>query len=170
MPVVAFPLTVPAKMLRLGLSLLGRVERSAAGEELPLQAAALPWRRGAKGDIEILLVTSRSSGKWIPPKGWPMRGKSLAEAAQIEAYEEAGVRGRVSDVPCGAFQRPKTHRALGPITFLIKLYPLEVTEELKTWPEQAQRKRRWFAPEAAADAVQPAELAALLQGFRVPRR
>lgn len=160
-------MTLPATMRRLGLSLLGRFERSAEGEDLPLQAAALPWRRGAKGDIELLLVTSRSSGKWIPPKGWPMRGKTLAEAAQIEAYEEAGVRGQISDVPCGTFQRSKNHRALGPTRFLIKLYPLEVTEELKAWPEQAQRKRRWFARDAAAEAVEPAELAALLRAFPI---
>ena len=61
-----------------------------------LQTGALPWRR-AKGDqLEILLVTGRLSGRWIVPKGWPMRGKTMAKAAAQEAYEEAGVRGKVN--------------------------------------------------------------------------
>ncbi|HLL59899.1 MAG TPA: NUDIX domain-containing protein, partial [Allosphingosinicella sp.] len=57
----------------------------------PLQVAALPYRRGADGSVEVLLVTTRGTGRWMVPKGWPMRGKSHAEAAAQEAFEEAGV-------------------------------------------------------------------------------
>jgi ADP-ribose pyrophosphatase YjhB (NUDIX family) len=56
------------------------VTREAEGD-LPIQTGALPWRLAPKNGIEVLLVTGRRSGKWTIPKGWPMPGKSLAEAA-----------------------------------------------------------------------------------------
>jgi 8-oxo-dGTP pyrophosphatase MutT (NUDIX family) len=156
---------LPSMFRRLALFLFGRFEKSRDGQKMPVQTAALPWRRDSKGGIEILLVTSRSSGKWIPPKGWPMRGKSLAEAAAIEAYEEAGVEGRVASRPIGDFPRTKNHRLLGRIQFLVKVHPLEVTRELDAWPERSQRERRWFEQEEAAQAVGSPELAALIRRF-----
>ena len=54
-----------------------------------LQVAALCHRRTKAGQKEVLLVTSRGTGRWILPKGWPMRGKSDAQAAAQEAWEEA---------------------------------------------------------------------------------
>ena len=73
---------------------------------LPLQTGALPWRISGK-TIEILLVTGRRSGQWTIPKGWPMPGKTLAEAAAQEAFEEAGVEGTVDPVPIGSFRHVK---------------------------------------------------------------
>lgn len=43
---------------------------------------------------QVLLITSRDTGRWVLPKGWPMRGRSMAQAALIEAWEEAGVEGQ----------------------------------------------------------------------------
>ena len=63
------------------------------------QVAALPWRTDADGKIRILLVTSRTNGKWMLPKGWPIKGKSESEAALTEAQEEAGIDGTVSPMP-----------------------------------------------------------------------
>ena len=68
------------------------------------QVAALPWRRGADGGVEILLVTSRETRRWVTPKGGRMPGKTDAEAAAQEALEEAGVEGRVADEPVGSFR------------------------------------------------------------------
>ena len=133
---------------------------------MPVQAAALPWRRGSVGGEEVLLVTSRKSGKWLLPKGWPMRGKSLAQAAEIEAYQEAGVRGLISAQPSGEFRWLKQHWTFGAVWFLVRVYPLEVAEELDAWPEQAQRRRRWLSPDEAADLVESPELAASLRLFR----
>ena len=58
------------------------------------QYAALPWRN-AQG-FEILLITSRETRRWVIPKGWPMPGNSPAESAAQEAYEEAGIRGKIA--------------------------------------------------------------------------
>jgi hypothetical protein len=68
------------------------------------QYGALCFRRtdGASG-IEILIITSRDSGRWIIPKGWPMKRKKPYEAAAIEAWEEAGVCGSVCKKPVGRY-------------------------------------------------------------------
>src|SRR5690606_30035705 len=75
-----------------------RSERSATR-----QVAALPWRRGADG-LQILLVTSRETRRWVTPKGGRMAGKTDAEAAAQEALEEAGVTGRIVEEPFGTFR------------------------------------------------------------------
>ena len=79
------------------------VTRNAAAE-VPIQTGALPWRLAPKNGIEVLLVTGRRSGRWSIPKGWPMPGKSLAEAAEQEAFEEAGVKGTIDPNPIGTFR------------------------------------------------------------------
>jgi 8-oxo-dGTP pyrophosphatase MutT (NUDIX family) len=132
----------------------------------PVQAAALPWRRQGDGSIEILLVTGRGRGRWIVPKGWPMRGKSLAQAAAQEAWEEAGVRGRVDEAPLGRFRHAKNHPLLGRLEFRVLLFPLAVETEAADWPERGERRRRWLDCGAAARAVASPALAKLLRRFR----
>ncbi|MEJ2016863.1 MAG: NUDIX domain-containing protein, partial [Maritimibacter sp.] len=66
------------------------------------QFGALPWRLKA-GKVQILLITSRGSGRWIIPKGWPMHGQTPSEAAATEAYEEAGIEGKLSPMVLGFY-------------------------------------------------------------------
>ena len=66
------------------------------------QVGALIVRR-RRGSCEVMLITSRDTGRWIVPKGWPMRGKPDDEAAAQEAFEEAGVEGEISRDPVGSF-------------------------------------------------------------------
>lgn len=128
----------------------------------PLQAGAIPWCRRAGGAVEILLITSRGTGKWIVPRGWTMRFRSLARTAKKEALEEAGVRGFISREPVGSIDLPKTYRLAGTIEWRLALFALEVTDVLHRWKEAGQRERRWLPPEQAADLVQPPELGALI--------
>jgi 8-oxo-dGTP pyrophosphatase MutT (NUDIX family) len=74
----------------------GKPSRSQAERR---QIAALPFRRTTAGEIEILLITSRETGRFIIPKGWPMKRLSDPDAAAREAYEEAGVVGKVQRKP-----------------------------------------------------------------------
>ncbi|MCB1509721.1 MAG: NUDIX domain-containing protein, partial [Hyphomicrobiaceae bacterium] len=67
------------------------------------QIAALPYRRRDDGVFEVCLVTSRDTGRWVLPKGWPMRGRTNWEAAAREAYEEAGLVGEIEKSPVGRF-------------------------------------------------------------------
>ena len=66
------------------------------------QVAALCWRR-RKGTVEVLLVTSRETRRWVIPKGWPMDGLADYNAARREAFEEAGVEGHMRREPLGTF-------------------------------------------------------------------
>lgn len=86
--------TRPARPLTLLQQLAAVPEKLFTGA-FRQQYAALCFRYADGGTIEILLVTSRTSGRWIIPRGWPMKRKKPHQAAAIEAWEEAGVRGRV---------------------------------------------------------------------------
>ena len=117
------------------------------------QVAALPWRVDADGKVRILLVTSRTNGKWMLPKGWPIAGKSVAEAAGIEAKEEAGVEGLASESAIGSYRYIKLFDDGTSAPAQALVFPLRVTTELSNWNEKSQRRRRWFRPRKAADAV-----------------
>ena len=60
------------------------------------QYGALCWRMH-RGKVEVLLITSRDTGRWVIPKGWPIAGLAPAETAAREAWEEAGVEGDIAD-------------------------------------------------------------------------
>ena len=137
---------------------------AAAPQPLHLQVAALCWRRSAKG-LRVLLITSRDTGRWVVPKGWPMRNRTEAQAAAREAFEEAGLRGEVSDRSIGIYTYNKV---LGPgrkISCAVKVFPLEVREMVREYPETGQRRVKWFSPEKAARRVAEPELKALIRGF-----
>ena len=129
------------------------------------QVAALCWRPGDAGP-EVMLVTTRRTKRWTPPKGWPMDGRTLAGAAAQEAWEEAGVKGAVSEYAIGDYSYQKTSRGNGVITPVrVEVFPLEVKEVEDKYPERKQRKRQWMTPRAASDAVNEPELKKLLANF-----
>lgn len=116
------------------------------------QFAALAWRITAKGRLKICLVTSRNSGRWILPKGWPMDGRTPGRAAAREAWEEAGVKGRASERCLGVFDyRKRSDKTRRP--HLAMVYPLKVGSVSNTWPEMRFRRRRWVTPQKAATLV-----------------
>lgn len=126
------------------------------------QVAALPFRQIADGSLEMMLVTSRTTRRWIVPKGWPIKGLKDYDAAAREAYEEAGVIGNVSKKPAGRYvywKRLSDHFVLCEV----KLYLLQVKAQLPSWAEQGQRHCQWFKPADAADLVDEPGLASLLR-------
>ena len=127
------------------------------------QYGALPVRAGADGAPEVLLITSRDTGRWVVPRGNLMPGKSPVESAALEAFEEAGVRGPIDSEPLGSYRYQKRRRRGELVPAEVHLFLLRVEEEASTWPEQSERDRRWFAPDAAAAAVDEAELGALIR-------
>lgn len=129
-----------------------------------LQVAALPWRRGPDG-VEILLVTSRETRRWVTPKGGRMTGKTDAEAAAQEALEEAGVEGVVSPTPLGSFRYLKVLKRRAPRWCVVDLYGLEVTVEHADWQERGERERLWLPRDTAANWVDEPDLKALIAAF-----
>ena len=131
------------------------------GEFVAIQYGVVPVR--ADGDrVQVLLVTSRETRRWVVPRGNPIRDLSPAETAAQEAFEEAGVRGKVSPAPLGSYRYDKKRKSGAIVPTEVQLFVLAVLEELDAWPEQSQRERRWFARDEASDAVDEPELKALL--------
>jgi len=128
-----------------------------------LQYAALPYRLGET--MEILLVTSRETQRWIIPKGWPIKGKKPYAAAAREALEEAGISGKVGKSPIGAYHYPKRLKNGAVLDCTVEVFEMEVLKQRKRWPEQHQRTARWFTIEEAAAAVEEPELQALIEDF-----
>jgi 8-oxo-dGTP pyrophosphatase MutT (NUDIX family) len=94
-----------------------------------------------------------------------MTGKSLAQAAAQEAYEEAGVRGKIDARSVGSFEHVKQSAVGGPITVLVHVYPLAVERELASWPEKEQRSRRWFLQPKASEAIESEGLRSVVERF-----
>src|SRR5512145_805842 len=108
-----------------------------APERARAQVAALPIRRAEDGALEVLLVTSRTTRRWIVPKGWPIKGLKDHDAAAREALEEAGVIGKVRKKPFGRYnywKRMPDHFQLCNVT----LYLLQVERQLEQWAEREQ--------------------------------
>ena len=129
------------------------------------QVAALPWRRGANG-LEIMLITSRETRRWVTPKGGRMAGKTDAEAAAQEALEEAGIEGRVDQEPVGTFRYLKVLKRRAPRWCVVAVYPLEVQTEHAAWQERHQRVREWMSVAEASARVDEPDLKALIAAFR----
>jgi 8-oxo-dGTP pyrophosphatase MutT (NUDIX family) len=131
-----------------------------------VQFAALPWRQTAAGGLQILVITSRETRRWVLPKGWPMKGRTPAEAAAQEAYEEAGVTGDTRPEPLGEYLYGKRLRNGAVHTVRVVLFALEVFVEQGAWPEKDQREKLWATQAIAADLVDEPELKALIREFR----
>ena len=128
------------------------------------QFAALCYRVKA-GKLQILLITSRGTKRWIVPKGWPMDGRTPGQSAALEAWEEAGVRGDVREACLGVYSYAKETDEEGEWPCLAMLYPLRVRVLSRVYPEQNERRRRWMSPKKAASKVAEPELARLIRDF-----
>lgn len=124
---------MPIRMLR---SLFSRPHFEPAGP----QYGAIPYTI-IDGQLVVLLITSRGRGKWIFPKGGLMSGKTPWESAAHEAYEEAGVEGKIEDYPIGSYLLPVTEERPQPVE--VKMFPLRVTHQRQDWKEMGQRYRHW---------------------------
>jgi 8-oxo-dGTP pyrophosphatase MutT (NUDIX family) len=128
------------------------------------QCGVLPYAVTDDGDVRVLLVTTRGSGSWVIPKGWPERHLTPAASAIKEAYEEAGLLGAVvGDEPVGCYRYEKRHSSRRPEIYEVSVFLFAVERQLAKWPEKAQRKTRWFDPAEASACVASTGLAAILQ-------
>ncbi len=129
------------------------------------QVGALPVRQAENGQVEILLVTSRDTGRWVIPKGWPSKRMTDASAASREAEQEAGVAGKISAVPIGSYRYRKVEKDSSRL-IEVAVYRLTVKKERKRWPEKVQRNRAWFDLETAARRVREPRLKTLIAALR----
>jgi 8-oxo-dGTP pyrophosphatase MutT (NUDIX family) len=128
-----------------------------------LQVAAL-CTRGVGDDKQVLLVTSRGTGRWIIPKGWPIRGLASSQAALQEAWEEAGVKDATAGSdPIGSYAYDKTMDSGLPMPVETLVYSVDVNGLESDFPEAGQRQRRWVSPLEAANLVDEPELKSILR-------
>src|SRR5438552_13727949 len=108
------------------------------------QVAAVCYRIRGSG-IEFLLVQTRG-GRWSFPKGGVEPGLTHAQADALEAYEEAGVHGRMEE---GSFTR-YFHRKRGRSAAIELEVSAHLWEVLRLGPPQEfNRNRTWFSAEKA---------------------
>ncbi|NTF97907.1 NUDIX hydrolase [Rhizobium rhizogenes] len=130
--------------------------------------AALCFRHvpGWEQPVQVLLITSRDTGRWVIPKGWGMAKKKPHEVARIEAWEEAGVRGKVRKKPCGYYTYAKRLGEGGSMLSIVQVHLLCVLELDEEFPEKGQRELHWFSPAAAATVVYEPDLRVLIANVR----
>lgn len=131
--------------------------------------AAIPYRESEAGGIQVLLVTSRGKGNWIVPKGKVNPGTTAAASAAQEAYEEAGVTGKVDQAAIMRVDLPSTHSRSALERKQMQIFSLEVEGLALTWPEMFQRQRRWFSLQEAVEIVKGSHLRKALRAFAAER-
>lgn len=99
------------------------------------------------------------------PKGWPMDGKTPAQSAAQEAWEEAGVVGKPHEQCLGLYSYTKSIGDGAALPCVALVYPVRVKSLAPDFPERGQRRRKWFSPKKAAARVQEPELARILRDF-----
>ncbi|EQB31955.1 DUF47 family protein [Sphingobium ummariense] len=132
------------------------------------QIAALPYRTAPGGAMQVLLITSRDTKRWVIPKGNRVKGLAGHRAAEIEAYEEAGIHGIACPASLGRYRYDKRRRKGGSREATVEVFPLAVTGQLHHWPEQGERELRWFPVAEAAQAVDEPDLQSIIASFRTP--
>ena len=138
--------------------------RRTASRVSNVQYAALPWR-ASEGVIEILLVTTLKTRRWIVPKGWPLEGQSPSESAASEALEEAGVLGEVASESLGSFHYSKRRKSGDVTACKVHVYPMRVVSQRRSWAEKRARETCWCSPEEALARVSDPGLRRLIARF-----
>jgi len=127
-----------------------------------IQYAALPYRRVGRR-VEVLLITSRETKRWVIPKGWPIPGLSPPDAAAVEAAEEAGIFGVVETRPAGSYRYLKKAKGARSIAVQVIVFPFRVEGQDAVYKEQGQREFGWFAYQKAATLVAEPSLRRLIR-------
>jgi len=132
------------------------------------QVAVLPYRMGER--LEIMLITSLKTRRWVLPKGWPLLGTALHESAACEAFEEAGLDGDVSSDALGTYHYFKRKKSGALHLCQVSVFAMQVRGQRRNWPEKEQRLTRWFSCHEAAEQVHEEELRVLIRAFATSSR
>ena len=128
------------------------------------QYAALPYIV-FETHIEVLLITRRRSKRWIIPKGWPEADLLPHKLAELEAFEEAGLRGQIGKKSLGRFSYVKQLNDNESVLCDVEVFPLEVSAQYLDWPEKSQRDLSWLKPDKATALLEEEDLVSLILNF-----
>lgn len=138
-----------------------KVRRKAEKGKSIRQVAAIPYRLNDVGRPEVMVITSRTTKRFVVPKGWPMKGKSGRKAATIEARQEAGVLGKTLKKPAGSYSYWKRVSNCF-VRVDVKVFLMTVSEVSLKWEERKRRRRAWLSPSEAAMLIDEPELASMV--------
>ena len=117
------------------------------------QSAAIPLHEG-----RVCLITSRTTGRWVIPKGLIDPGHTATQAAIIEAWEEAGLIGTIEGTSLGSYHYEKFD-----LVHHVLVFRMTVIEVKNEWPEKATRERIWVTLEEAIERVDEPELKEIMR-------
>lgn len=120
------------------------------------QAGVIPFRRKKDG-IEVCLIRNKGRRKWKIPKGFVDAGETVQQAALKEAWEEAGLTGRLVGGAIGSYDYEKWELQL-----TVSVYLMEVTEQEDEWEESRFRERRWSTVDTAFESLKKHPIRPLL--------
>ena len=151
---------------------MGIIDRITSDLKLMLQrpprqqfAAICHRTKKTTGDLEVLLITSRDTGRWVIPKGWHMPGKQPHAIAEREAFEEAGIKGKATPEPIGFYTYMKKMRGGHKVATRVQVHALDGKGAAKEFPEKGVRRLEWVSCDEAAARVEEPELKSLLADF-----
>jgi len=133
-------------------------------DQMRTQFAALCYRMRA-GEVEVLLITTRNTRRWIIPRGWPVHGATPCGAARTEAWEEAGAEGKMLNTCIGIYSYTKVMPDASRTPVMVAVFPMKVKTLKTKFPEAGQRKRGWFSLKKAAARVDEPELKQIIRNF-----
>ena len=116
------------------------------------QSGVIPYRI-INGQIEVMLITSSGSKRWVIPKGLIEPDMTSQDSAAKEAWEEAGVLGQVFPNLMGIYEYYKSG-----CTWQVDVFLLQVETVLDNWPEAYKRKRQWVSIPKAIKRVDEPDL------------
>ena len=120
------------------------------------QSGVIPYRI-INGQIEVMLITSSGSKRWVIPKGLIEPNMTPEDSAAKEAWEEAGVLGQVFPNLMGTYEYYKSG-----CTWQVDVFLLQVETVLDNWPEAYKRKRQWVSIPKAIKRVDEPDLKLIL--------
>jgi 8-oxo-dGTP pyrophosphatase MutT (NUDIX family) len=139
-----------------------------AARRVGIQYAALPWRLAGR-QVQVLLITSRGTQRWVIPKGWPIRGLKPQDAAAIEASEEAGIVGEVEEIPIGSYAYVKQLTPKRAADVQVIVFAFRVSYQAPDWKERGERRFAWWPHQKAAQLVAEPGLRRLILDFGAAR-
>lgn len=115
------------------------------------QAGAICLRKtDGRGKIEVLLIGSLRNGRWGIPKGHVEPGETSREAAEREAFEEAGIIGTAMEWVVGSFVYTKDKT---PFRYRVAIHLVHVRTIVTDFPEKDRRKMKWVPIDVASQEV-----------------
>lgn len=129
------------------------------------QYAALCYRTKKNGEPEVLVATSRDTGRWVIPKGWPMENRKSHQVAEQEAFEEVGVKGKAEKAAFGFYHYNKGLDNGLKVPVRVQVHLLKVEDCVKNFKEKGARRIEWVSCQEAAERVNEPELKILMLQF-----